>query len=269
YVLSGLCRLSGLPTRCVGGTISGSDALPATDAVFHRWTEVFLSGYGWFPADCSRDANPIRGKRSHFGRVYVDAMVWCCQAGGEDDTLGWEYRAKVRVNGNDPGIRENHRTRWFVFHPQEQVEAAYAWFSGDGEILPEPDLLECALLHWEKATLKNQLKMIRALAAAGRNECLRRAAGLPEADGLRQSCIRELCESPELAETVLEESRHLYRFRSWFRENESNLVPTPDGRFKLTKRAVSAQLELDDLRLRLKEYVNGLSTYIGNPSLTG
>jgi CubicO group peptidase (beta-lactamase class C family)/transglutaminase-like putative cysteine protease len=237
YVLSGLCRLAGLPTRCVGGTSNGFRALPTTDAVFHRWTEVFLSGYGWFPADCSRDANPIRGKRSHFGRVYVDAMVWCRQAGGEEDSLGWEYRAKVRVTGDDPGIKENHRTRWFEFYPQEQVEAAYAWFSSGAESAPAPDLLECALLRWEKATAQNRVRMIRALAAAGRNASLRRAASLPEAEGRRETCVRALCDCPELADTVLEKSRHLYRFRSWFRSNESSLVPTPEGRFTLAKRA--------------------------------
>jgi CubicO group peptidase (beta-lactamase class C family)/poly-gamma-glutamate capsule biosynthesis protein CapA/YwtB (metallophosphatase superfamily) len=237
YVLSGLCRLAGLPTRCVGGTTSGFRALPTTDTVFHRWTEVFLSGYGWFPADCSRDANPIRGKRSHFGRVYVDAMVWCRQAGGEQDSLGWDYRAKLRVKGDDPGVRQNHRTRWFTFYPQEQLEAAYAWFSGDAEIPPEPDLLECALLHWDKASVENCVKMIRTLAASGRNACLRRAAGLPEAEGLRQSCVQELCDSPALAQTILEKSRHLYHFRSWFRSHESNLLPTSDGRFELAEKA--------------------------------
>jgi len=109
YVLSGLCRLAGLPTRCAGGSTNGLRELPTTDTIYHRWTEVFLSGYGWFPVDCSRDANPIRGKRSHFGRVYVDAVVWCRQAGGEHDTLGWDYRAKARVQGEDPGVRESHR----------------------------------------------------------------------------------------------------------------------------------------------------------------
>ncbi|MBN2272485.1 MAG: serine hydrolase [Sedimentisphaerales bacterium] len=269
YVLSGLCRLAGLPTRCVGGTTNGFRALPATDTVFHRWTEVFLSGYGWFPADCSRDANPIRGKRSHFGRVYVDAMVWCRQAGGDDDTLGWEYRAKLRVEGNDPGIKESHRTRWFLFHQRDELEEAFDWFAGDAQATPNPDLLECALLNWDSAAPENKLKMIRTLAAAGRNEAIRRAASLPEDDNLRRDCLKEICDSPDLAETALEKSRQLYQFRSWFRDNESNLVPTPDGRFELKKRAVSAQREVDNWRLWLRECLNGLSTYIGNPSLTG
>ena len=241
YVLSGLCRLAGLPTRCVGGSSNGFRELPTTDAVFHRWTEVFLSGFGWFPADCSRDANPIRGKRSHFGRVYVDAMVWCRQAGGEEDTLGWDYRAKAHVQGDDPGIRENHRTRWFVFHPEEEVEAAYAWFLDGSEAGREPDLLECALLRWQQADVEDRLRMIQALADSGRNTCLRRAATLPEADQLRETCVRELCLSPDLADTLLEKSRDLYGFRNWFRSNESNLVPAGEGRFKLAKIATEQE----------------------------
>lgn len=241
YVLSGLCRLTGIPTRCVGGTSSGFRDLPTTDAVFHRWTEVYLSGYGWFPADCSRDANPIRGKRSHFGRVYTDAMVWCTQAGGEEDSLGWEYRAKLRIQGDDPGLKEDHRTRWFEFQPEDRVEAAYAWFLDGAGTQPAPDLLECALLRWETASPQSRLKMIRALAASGRNECLRRAATLSEDGGLRETCVRELCDSTELADTALEKSRHLYRFRSWFRDNEASLAPTADSRFTLTGKAEPAQ----------------------------
>ncbi|MEN6576163.1 MAG: CapA family protein [Phycisphaerales bacterium] len=248
YVLSGLCRLAGMPTRCVGGASSGFRDLPTTDAVFHRWTEVYLSGYGWFPADCSRDANPIRGKRSHFGRVYTDAMVWCTQAGGEEDSLGWEYRAKLRIQGNDPGLQEDHRTRWFEFQPEDRIEAAYAWFLDGAGTQPAPDLLECALLRWETAAPENRVKMIRALATSGRNECLRRGATLSEADGLREICVRELCDSTELADTALEKSRHLYRFRSWFRDNESSLVPTADGRFTLSGKADPAQTPVTTAR---------------------
>jgi poly-gamma-glutamate capsule biosynthesis protein CapA/YwtB (metallophosphatase superfamily) len=240
-VLCGLCRLAGLPTRSVGGTSSGFRDLPTTDCVFHRWTEVYLTGYGWFPADCSRDANPIRGRRSHFGRVYHDAMIWCRQAGGEDDSLGWEYRAKLRIEGDDPGLQEDHRTRWFEFRPEKQVDAAYAWLLDGGQTPPAADLLECALLRWEKAGEQDRLKMIRALAASGRNECLRRAATLPEADGLREKSMRELCDSAELATAALENSRHLFRFRSWFRSNEADLLATGDGRFKLARKAQKAE----------------------------
>ena len=241
YVLSGLCRLAGLPTRCVGGSTNGFRDLPTTDTVYHRWTEVFLSGYGWFPVDCSRDANPIRGQRSHFGRVYTDAVVWCHQAGGEDDSLGWDYRAKAHVRGQNPGIYESHRTRWFPFYPQPAIHAAYAWFLDGAGRRPAADLLECALLRWENAPQENRLQMLAALAAASRNECLRRAATLPDADQLRATQVRALCASSELAETILEKSRNLRDFRNWFRSREARLVPIADGRFQLAPAATKPE----------------------------
>ncbi|MCH5374157.1 MAG: serine hydrolase, partial [Planctomycetes bacterium] len=241
YVLSGLCRLAGLPTRCVGGSTNGLRELPTTDTVYHRWTEVFLPGFGWFPVDCSRDANPVRGKRSHFGRVYVDAVVWCHQAGGEDDSLGWDYRSKAHIHGHDPGVYESHRTRWFVFYPEREVQAADAWFrDGTGE-RPAPDLLECALLRWEEAAPENRLNMLDALAEAGRNECLRRAASLPEADQIRETSVRKLCDSWDLAETILDNSRNLKTFRNWFKSNEARLVPAGNSRFELVQRSGKQQ----------------------------
>ena len=79
---------------------------------------------------------------------------------------------------------------------KQEVEAAYTWFlDGAGE-RPKPDLLECALLRWEQASDENRLKMIDALADAGRNVCLRRAAMLPEADQMRETVVRRLCDFP-------------------------------------------------------------------------
>ncbi len=234
YVLSGLCRLAGLPTRYVGGSTNGLRSLPTTDVVFHRWTEVYLTGLGWFSVDCSRDANPVRGKRSHFGRIYTDALVWCRQAGGGKDHLGWDYRAEYRIQGKNPGLRDNHRTRWFDFHPAKEVNAGYAWFLRDAPKTPPPDVLECALVRWHEAGLENRMKLIQALAAAGRNACLRRAATLPEK--FRTKWVRKLCASGTLADTILEKSRNLSRLRSWFRSRESRLKPTGKGRFTLARK---------------------------------
>ena len=236
YVLSGLCRLAGLPTRCAGGTTNGFRDLPTTDTVFHRWTEVFPSGYGWFPVDCSRDANPIRGKRSHFGRVYTDAMVWCHQAGGRDDTLGWDYRAHARVAEENSGIRGNHRVRWFRFYQEDKVDAARAWFREGKDTAPEPDLLECALLDWHRATDEGRLRIIDSLAKAGRTEALRRSALLPLTNQVREDRFRQLCRSPELADAFLKESHDLWALRNWLKSRESKLSAVGDGQFELTER---------------------------------
>jgi CubicO group peptidase (beta-lactamase class C family)/poly-gamma-glutamate capsule biosynthesis protein CapA/YwtB (metallophosphatase superfamily) len=235
YVLSGLCRLAGLPTRCTGGTTNGFRNLPTTDTVFHRWTEVFLSGYGWFPVDCSRDANPIRGKRSHFGRVYTDAMVWCQQAGGEDDTLGWDYRAHAHVRGDAGKIRQNHRVRWFTFFPETRVEEAYEWLHRNGEAIPDADLLECSLLHWQQVDIEARRRAIECLAQSGRREALRRAALMPTANKVRKNCFAELCKSCETADTYLERSKDLWAFRNWFKRHETRLTATDQGQFQLAE----------------------------------
>ncbi len=236
YVLSGLCRNAGLPTRYVGGSTNGFRPLPTTDTVYHRWTEVFLTGLGWFPVDCSRDANPLRGPRSHFGRVHTDVVVWCRQAGGGEDYLGWDYRAEHRVTGKDPGLKDAHRTRWFSFQPEERVDAARTWLLNGTGSTPEPDLLECALIAWPEASRERQEHLIAALAAAGRNESLRRAATLPEAGELRKRWIRKLCASPKLAAAVLTNSRPIDRLRSWFKSNEVRLLPAGEATFCLEKR---------------------------------
>jgi hypothetical protein len=240
YVLSGLCRVAGLPTRYVGGSTNGFRPLPTTDTVYHRWTEVFLRGVGWFPVDCSRDANPIRGRRSHFGRVHTDMLVWCRQAGGGESYLRWDYRAEYRLQGRDPGLKDTHRTRWLPFQPEDAVVAAGRWLSSGQGPRPVGDLLEAALLRWPEASEGRQVEMVEALAEAGRSICLRRAATLPEAGDLRAERVRSLVSSEALADEILERSRQIDRLCSWFRSNESRLVPTGGGRFRLERPAPEA-----------------------------
>lgn len=246
YVLSGLCRVAGLPTRYVGGSSNGFRPLPTTDTVYHRWTEVFLTGVGWFPVDCSRDANPIRGSRSHFGRVHTDMLVWCRQAGGGESHLRWDYRAEYRLQDPDPGLKDTHRTRWLPFQPEDAVVAAGRWLSTGEGPEPEGDLLESALLGWPEASTGRQVEMVAALARAGRSICLRRAATLPETDDLRAARVRSLTSSEETAEEILEKSRRIDRLCSWFRSNESRLVPTGSGKLRLEKPAPGQPAAADD-----------------------
>jgi len=233
YLLSGLLRLAGLPTRYVGGSSRASGALPATDLVYHRWTEVFLEGVGWFPVDCSRDANPLRGKRSHFGRVHSDMLVWCRQAGGGEDLLGWEYRAQARSAEGGPRLRAEHRTRWFESVSAEDLAAARAWLAAGTGAAPGGDALECALLDWDGAAPASRRRLIEGLARAGRAECLRRAAGFVDERGAACDLYGALCAEPELAEILRDVSRDANRLRAWFRGAEDRLLPDGRGAFRL------------------------------------
>jgi hypothetical protein len=235
YLFSGLCRLSGIPTRYVGGSTNGRRPLPTTDAVFHRWTEVFLDGVGWFPVDCSRDANPARGKRSHFGRVYTDALVWCCQTGDPGDYLGWEYRAAFRTGGLNILLVGEHRTRWYALIPEKELEAAHSWLLAGGEPPRDrPDVLECALLAWEEAPLKNRGAIVEALAAAGRPWSLCYGAMLPREGECRAAALRKLCADPAFAADLLGRSARMDQFLPWFRKNEAKFAPAAPGAFSLS-----------------------------------
>jgi hypothetical protein len=61
---------------------------------------------------------------------------------------------------------------------------------------------------------------------------------------MRETCVRRLCASEDLADTLIERSRDLYRFRNWFRSNESSLVSAGEGRFKLTQRAAKKEIPI-------------------------
>ena len=240
YLLSGLCRLAGLPTRYVGGSTSRHADLPVSDTVFHRWTEVFLDGVGWFPVDCSRDANPLRGRRSHFGRLYHDALVWCRQGGGGDDLLGWEYRAKTRVKGKDPGVRTNHRTRWLEYVKPDELEAARRWLR-EGRLarIPGGDALEAALVDWQELNPPARLKTVSALARSGRPVALRRAASLDLPGPKQEALFMSLAADGDLAKTLKEKSRNLWQLRRWFRSMEKDLLPDGKGRFRLREKGAA------------------------------
>ncbi len=218
YLLSGLCRLAGLPTRCVGGSASRTDELPCTDTVFHRWTEVWLDDYGWFPLDCSRGANPRRGPERHFGRVGDDLLVWCRQPGGDDGLLGWEYRAQIHRDGTGPRLRTSHRARWFDFVDRREIEAAVRWLERGGKRVPEVDALEAALIAWDRADATQRRRAVEALAAAGRPEALRRALDLDEPDRI----LERLCDD-RLHPKIVGIDDDRWAFRNWFRDHEARL----------------------------------------------
>ncbi len=93
YVFISMCRKAGLPSRYVGALVVRDDD-GSYDEVFHRWVEVYLPPYGWFPIDPSRGDTTNEAKRAEsFGRLDNTFLI-TTRSGGNSELLQWEY------NGN-------------------------------------------------------------------------------------------------------------------------------------------------------------------------
>ncbi len=95
FVMLAMCHAAGLPARYAGSVvIRGDDA--SRDDVFHRWVEVYLPGYGWFPVDPSGGDSPEpAGQAAFFGELQNRFLITTLGAGGSR-TLGWDYDSNAR-----------------------------------------------------------------------------------------------------------------------------------------------------------------------------
>lgn len=124
FLYATLCRLAGLPCRFVGATAwRGQDGESTyEDTVYHRWSEVYLAGYGWFPVDVSRndgeDGEPVNRA---FGRTSSALLVLSRGEGGDGDAMGVQYVARSRAFDalgralEDDGLRSDRAIRWTAF----------------------------------------------------------------------------------------------------------------------------------------------------------
>ena len=114
FAFIALARLNGLPARYVGASAMRGDARAYEDKIHHRWTEVYLPGYGWFPVDASRndgeDGGPVN---QWFGKTDARLLVLMKGDGGRSHPLGWGYVAKVIAKRTGDAIaRTDKRFLW-------------------------------------------------------------------------------------------------------------------------------------------------------------
>ncbi len=126
FLFMSLCRLNGLAARYAGATALRSDEPLYDDDVFHRWTEVWLPGHGWFPVDVSRndgeDGQPVN---LAFGRTSERLLVTMKGDGSDDAPLGWGYIAGVdKHETGDARLSVNDRFRWAARPAPASTEAA-------------------------------------------------------------------------------------------------------------------------------------------------
>ncbi|MBD3402016.1 transglutaminase [candidate division GN15 bacterium] len=95
FVYIAMCRAAGLPARYAGSiVVRGDDA--SYDEVFHRWVEIYLPGYGWFPVDPSRgDKKWPADQAKAFGSLSNGVLITTVGGGGSE-YLEWGYNANER-----------------------------------------------------------------------------------------------------------------------------------------------------------------------------
>jgi transglutaminase-like putative cysteine protease len=95
FVYIAMCRAAGLPARYVGSiAVRGDDA--SWDDVYHRWVEVYLPNYGWFPVDPSGgDSRWPSGRADAFGYVQNRFLITTAGGGGSE-YLEWSYNSNER-----------------------------------------------------------------------------------------------------------------------------------------------------------------------------
>ncbi len=101
FVFIALCRAAGLPARYVGSVVRRYDDA-AVDEVFHRWSEVYLPGYGWVPVDLNRGDKETPAERAR-GIGFLDSgLVVTTESGGDSSELGWNYNSTSQLTSRGP-----------------------------------------------------------------------------------------------------------------------------------------------------------------------
>jgi len=110
FVFGALCRSAGIPTRFAGGSTcrpEGPAPWPRIDAIYHRWTEVYIPPYGWVPFDVTRDRG-VPPKRLHAGSPPQVALI-LSRGGGGSRLLGNQY---IGWNTHGPLLERSRRFVW-------------------------------------------------------------------------------------------------------------------------------------------------------------
>ena len=115
YVFISMMRAAGIPTRYIGSVVERGDRA-SIDGVFHRWTEIYLPGYGWIPVDPSGgDSHIPRNRALAFGHRSNGYLITTI-GGGDSRYLDWSYNFNVRVRGYDSNANF-HIDRMAIWEP--------------------------------------------------------------------------------------------------------------------------------------------------------
>jgi len=112
FVFIAMCRAAGVPARYVGSVVIRGDEA-STDDVFHRWSQVYLPGYGWVHVDPQGGDREFPGQVAESIGVLSNRFLITTEGGGNSDLLAWNY---------------NHNETWQSRGPLKvHVEAVGEW----------------------------------------------------------------------------------------------------------------------------------------------
>lgn len=100
FVFMAMARGAGIPTRFCAGVVERGDEA-SMDDVFHRWTEVYLPGYGWVPIDVSAGDDEWPADRAGAIGSFTNRILITTIGGGDSEYVGWGYNYgyKIRYEG--------------------------------------------------------------------------------------------------------------------------------------------------------------------------
>lgn len=101
FVFIAMCRAAGIPARYVGSVVvRGDDA--STDDVFHRWSQVYLPGYGWIHVDPQGGDKPGPADVAASVGTVDNRFLITTAGGGGSDYLSWGYNYHVKWQSRGP-----------------------------------------------------------------------------------------------------------------------------------------------------------------------
>ncbi|MBU0690873.1 transglutaminase [bacterium] len=90
FLFIAMCRAAGIPARYVGSLVIRGDEA-STDEVFHRWSQVYLPGYGWVHVDPQGgDSDKPAKVAGSIGKISNRFLI-TTSGGGASEYLGWNY----------------------------------------------------------------------------------------------------------------------------------------------------------------------------------
>lgn len=90
FLFIAMCRAAGIPARYVGSLVIRGDEA-STDEVFHRWSQVYLPGYGWVHVDPQGGDSDKPAKVAGSIGTISNRFLITTSGGGASEYLGWNY----------------------------------------------------------------------------------------------------------------------------------------------------------------------------------